>query len=167
MLKTYSNQVYYFFEGKHMKNLIVTFCGHSDFSHNDKIITNLNKIIIDLIENSNATEFSLGAYGNFDYTCKNLLNDIKKKHLNIRTCLYMPYLNNKKFSSLKNDFDEIIFPPIEKTPKKYAILQCNRYMVQKADIVIAYVEYSFGGAAKTLAYAKSQGKRIINLAEML
>ena len=38
-------------------------------------------------------------------------------------------------------------------------------MVDEADLVIAYVMYSWGGAAKTLEYAKRKKKTIINLAE--
>ena len=37
-------------------------------------------------------------------------------------------------------------------------------MVDSADLVIAYVQYSWGGAAKTLEYAKRKKKTIINLA---
>ena len=36
-------------------------------------------------------------------------------------------------------------------------------MVNEADLVIAYVMYSLGGAAKTLEYAKRKKKAIINL----
>ena len=37
-------------------------------------------------------------------------------------------------------------------------------MVEEADLVIAYVMYSWGGAVKTLEYAKRKKKTIINLA---
>ena len=37
-------------------------------------------------------------------------------------------------------------------------------MVEEADLVIAFVAYSWGGAAKTLEYAKRKKKTIINLA---
>ena len=39
------------------------------------------------------------------------------------------------------------------------------YEGDEADLVIAYVTYSWGGAAKTLEYAKRKKKTIINLAE--
>ena len=38
-------------------------------------------------------------------------------------------------------------------------------MVEQADLVIAYVKYSWGGAAKTLEYSKRKKKRIINIAK--
>ena len=37
-------------------------------------------------------------------------------------------------------------------------------MVEEADLVIAYVMYSWGGAAKTLEYAKRKKVSIINIA---
>ena len=36
-------------------------------------------------------------------------------------------------------------------------------MVDSADLVIAYVKYSWGGAAKTLEYAKRRKVPIINI----
>ena len=40
----------------------------------------------------------------------------------------------------------------------------NEWMVDSAELVIAYVKYSWGGASKTLEYAKRKMKQIINLA---
>ena len=37
-------------------------------------------------------------------------------------------------------------------------------MIEKADIVISYVKYSFGGARTTYDYAVRKNKKIINLA---
>ncbi len=36
-------------------------------------------------------------------------------------------------------------------------------MVDKSDYLISYVKHSFGGAAKTLAYAKRKNKIILQL----
>jgi hypothetical protein len=36
-------------------------------------------------------------------------------------------------------------------------------MMKSSDIVIAYVMHSWGGAAKTLTYAKRKHKQIINI----
>ena len=41
----------------------------------------------------------------------------------------------------------------------------NKYMVEKADVVIAYVMHDFGGAYATYTYAKRKGKAIFNLAQ--
>jgi len=36
-------------------------------------------------------------------------------------------------------------------------------MVEQSDAAIAYITHSWGGAAKTLEYAKKQGKRVIRI----
>ena len=61
-------------------------------------------------------------------------------------------------------FDSIIYPEIEKTPPRFAILKRNFWMINKADLVIAYVKHSWGGAAKSFNYAKKLNKKFINLA---
>lgn len=46
-------------------------------------------------------------------------------------------------------------------------LKRSKWVVKEADLVIAYVTYYWGGAAKTLEYAKRKKKTIINLASTL
>ena len=77
-----------------------------------------------------------------------------------------PYLdkNYSKLEFAKYHYDDVIFPPLESVPLKFAILKRNEWMVDEADLVIAYVMYSWGGATKTLEYAKRKKKTIINLA---
>lgn len=52
----------------------------------------------------------------------------------------------------------------EKTQKKLKIIKANQYMVNESDFLICYVKNSWGGAAKTLEYAKQKKKNIYNLA---
>lgn len=52
---------------------------------------------------------------------------------------------------------------IEKTPKKYAIDFRNRWMLDKADTVVAYVTHGWGGAAKFVQLAERKKKTVINL----
>lgn len=64
---------------------------------------------------------------------------------------------------MKRRFDDIIYPPIENVPYKYAIIRRNEWMIDVADFVIAYVKYSWGGAARSLEYAKRKKKNIIQI----
>lgn len=43
----------------------------------------------------------------------------------------------------------------------------NRWMVDRADVCLAYYEGRSGGTAQTVAYATAQGKRVINLYDYL
>ena len=116
-----------------MKN--VTFCGHSKLSEKEKILLKkeLNKKLEKLICNGACT-FLLGGYGDFDRICAYVIRELKKQ-----------------------------YPPIENVPLRYAISKRNEYMVEKADVIIAYVNHSWGGAATTLEYAKRKHKNIQEL----
>lgn len=137
----------------------VAFCGHRMVSETETVRAKLRAIIEQLIEEG-ATEFLLGGYGEFDYLCAHVVYDLKEKYPEIRSILVVPYLNRYQGPNL---YDESEYPPIEKTPKRYAILKRNEYMVEKSDVVVSYVQYGFGGAAKTRDYAVRKKKRIIEV----
>lgn len=58
----------------------------------------------------------------------------------------------------------VTIPDIGRPHPKVAITLRNQWMVDAADLVIAYVENSSGGAYKAMAYAEKTGKPVINLA---
>ena len=64
---------------------------------------------------------------------------------------------------MHNGYDGIVMLPVENTPPKYAILKRNEYMVDQSELLIAYVNHGWGGAAKTLEYAVRKHKKYINL----
>lgn len=70
----------------------------------------------------------------------------------------LPYLD-RTFDAA--DYDETVYPPLENVPRRYAITRRNEYMADCADVIVAYVIHSFGGAYKTLCYAQRKKKRII------
>jgi hypothetical protein len=62
-------------------------------------------------------------------------------------------------------YDSIVYPPIEKSPPRLAIIKRNEWMISKADLIIAYVLHTHGGAYKSLEYARKKNRFIMNLAE--
>ena len=58
-----------------------------------------------------------------------------------------------------------LYPELERVPPRFAITHRNRYMVEKADLVIAYVSRARGGAYQAYRHALRKGKTVINLAE--
>lgn len=147
--------------------MIITFCGHSQVIFTDEEKSVLRNILVDEINKNPTCKFYLGGYGDFDGLCLRTLKDLKNDSLDIELIFITPYLD-KNYSKLvlaKYYYDDVIFPPIESVPRKFAILKRNEWMVEQADLVIAYVKYSWGGAAKALEYAKRKKKRIINLAK--
>ena len=141
--------------------MIITFCGHSDFKETEEYKQKVLDFFERNIGNSSA-DIYLGEHGNFDnfaYTC---CKTYKSTHSNISLIFVSPYLDIKP---QRTDYDALIYPEIENKPLKFAITYRNKYMVEKADFVIAFVYRPFGGAYKTYKYAKSKQKTIFNLAE--
>ena len=147
--------------------MIITFCGHSNCLFKDDIKEQLKNIFLSKIIKNPTCKFYLGGYGNFDRLCLRTLKELKNGFPEIDLIFITPYLdkNYSKLEFAKYHCDDVIFPPLESVPRKFAILKRNEWMVGEADLVIAYVMYSWGGAAKTLEYAKRKKKTIINLAE--
>ena len=147
--------------------MIITFFGHSNCLFNDDIKKQLKNILLDEIIKNPTSKFYLGGYGDFDGLCLRTLRELKHDFPTIEILFITPYLdkNYSKLELAKYYYDNVIFPPIESVPRKFAILKRNEWMVEQADLVIAYVKYSWGGAAKALEYAKRKKKRIINIAK--
>ena len=124
---------------------------------------------MEFLENSirgEAVEFYLGGYGEFDNFAYQCCEKYKKIHNNASLVFITPYLDgysqehNRTLSDL---YDEIIYPEIEDKPLRFAIHYRNRWMVDKADILICGVNHKWGGAYKAYCYAKRRGKTIFNV----
>ena len=136
--------------------MTITFCGHSQISDQDKISKWLDMLLPSLIEGG-AETFYLGDYGDFDRLAAAAVRRQKSAYPSIESVLVLPYLN-KKFDAAA--YDSTTYPPLEKVPPRYAIVRRNEWMVQQSDVVISGVTHSWGGAAKTLDFAKNKGKVI-------
>ena len=62
--------------------------------------------------------------------------------------------------------DTSIYPPIERVPLRFAISKRNEWMMENADLIIAYITHSYGGAYKSLRVAKRKKKKIINIFDL-
>ena len=141
--------------------MIVTFCGHREISLDTQ--KRLTPVLYSEIENlikSGADTFLLGGYGDFDRLCAEVVKTLKDKYPHIISTLVIPYIDRDYDHDL---YDNSEYPPIEKTPKKFAISARNKYMVEKSDVVISYVVLTWGGAYETLSYAKRKKKNIIKM----
>ena len=136
----------------------VTFCGHSQITKADNIANWLRNVTQDLIEQG-ATTFYLGGYGEFDSLAASILREQKKKYPQIELVLVLAYLNTGRDVS---GYDSTVYPPLENVPRRFSISHRNRWMVESADVVVAYVLHDWGGAATTLRCAKQKKKQIIS-----
>ena len=144
--------------------MIVTFCGHRDFVETAEAENQLTMFLEKYARENVRLVCYNGGYGNFDYFAAKCVQRMQEQYSNIRNCLVLPYIDQpflERIEIFKNHFDETIYPLLESVPRKYAIIRRNEWMVDSADIVIAYVTYSWGGAARSLEYAKRKNKNII------
>ncbi len=143
--------------------MTVTFCGHRDFYGDEEVKHWLRETVEGLILRG-ADDFLLGGYGAFDACAASVVRDLKRKYPAIRSTLVLPYLDRKADA---DKYDGTLYPPLENVPRRFAISRRNEYMVNEADVLVAYVTHDWGGAAAMLAYAKRKKKEIINYAEMI
>ena len=144
--------------------MIVTFCGHRDFVETAEAENQLTMFLEKYARENVRLVCYNGGYGNFDYFAAKCVQRMQEQYSNIRNCLVLPYIDQPfldRIAVFTNRFDETIYPPLESVPRKYAIIRRNEWMVDSADVVIACVTYSWGGAARTLEYAKRKNKNII------
>ena len=140
---------------------VVTFCGHGEFYGDEEVKRWLRETVEALILRG-ADDFLLGGYGGFDACAASVVWELKRQYPAIRSTLVLPYLDRTVDAK---KYDGTLCPPLEKVPRRFAISKRNEYMVNEADIVVAYVTHDWGGAAATLAYARRKRKEIINYAE--
>ena len=147
--------------------MIVAFFGHRDFIADDEHIEKIISILNDLV-GDNAVEFYLGGYGYFDAFAYRCCTSFAKTHRNASLAFVTPYITEEyqrnHLTEIKKQYHSVIYPEIENVPKKFAIAYRNRYMVEKADLIICYVKREYGGAFQAIKYAEIKGKTIINIA---
>ena len=149
------------------KKRICCFAGHSKIDNIDFVYKKLLEIIENLIIKENVMDFQVGNYGTFDKLVIKALNELKHKY-DIKTELVLPYLTkeiNKNKEEYYKSYNSILVADIPvSTPQRLKIIKCNEYMIKTCDYLICYVEHSWGGASKTLEFAKkNKNIKIINI----
>lgn len=142
-----------------MKQTICTFAGHREIYVNNTLKEKLKKEIINLIEHHGVSTFYNGGKGGFDWLCAECVKELKNDYPLIKSYLILAYMPKKKNQfdvNLYKKFDATLYPEIENTPPKFAIVKRNEWMIDKSDFLIAYVEHNWGGAYRTLSYARKQ-----------
>ena len=147
--------------------MIITFCGHSQYTESEEDEQKVISLLTELVGDHNA-ELYLGGYGSFDAFARKCGRKYQKTHPNTRLIFVTPYITvNYQKNHLdynKDLYDEILYPSLEDKPLKFAISYRNKWMVEQADYVIAYITHDFGGAYQTYKYAKRKNKSIFNIA---
>lgn len=138
--------------------MVCAFFGHRDAP--SEIRDGIKETVIDLIEERGVTKFYVGNNGDFDRMALSVLKELSEVYPQIDYYVVYAYLPEKDGEV----FEHTIYPEgIEAVPKRFAIDYRNKWIVGQADIVVAYVRRSFGGAVKFVDMAERRGKDIIDL----
>ena len=146
--------------------MIVTFCGHGQF---EKSSENERKLleILETVVKDEPVELYLGEYGDFDALAYDCCKKYQATHPRVSLIFISPYITlsyqKTHLAYQKERYDGILYPEIEDKPLRFAIVYRNRWMVDKADVVICGIAHDWGGAYKTYRYAKKKGKEIYNI----
>lgn len=143
--------------------MIITFVGHGSLCYGEEIFQKVIDTVKASLPSNEKVSFYCGGYGNFDHLCMRACRKLMAEGVFAELVFVTPYLNASSEESKL--YNEILYPPLETVPPRYAISKRNQWMVLQADLIVAYVVNSFGGAYKTLEFAVKKKKNIINLAK--
>ncbi len=149
----------------------VSFFGHRYIENFRVAERKVEDLINKLIQEHEYVEFLIGRDGDFDQIATSAVLRAKHGYAEHRCDLtwVMPYLKaeyTNNAEDFENYYDYVeVCAESEKVHSKQAIQVRNRYMVDRSDLVVFWVERNSGGAYQTMKYAEKQGKKIINIAE--
>lgn len=147
--------------------VVCTFAGHREvFGLGQSRVV---EILERLLEAEQEMTCYVGGKGEFDALCASAVRTLKHRHPDkaISLVLVLPYMEqrlNTDKEYYESRFDEILITiELAGIHYKQAITACNRWMVDRADCLIAMVWRDHGGAYQTLKYAERCCKRIFRV----
>ena len=146
----------------------IAFIGHRYIEGQYRLEDRIEDIIREKLHTKEYVELYVGRNGDFDISVASATKRAQKALGNQNSCLVLLQPYPMKDDEYYEDFyDEVWYPVDPKTHPKLAITKRNQWMIDNADLLVAYVEPDRkGGALTTLKYAQKHGVEIINLAEV-
>ena len=146
----------------------VSFFGHryiEDFRVAERKVEDL---IYKLIQEHEYVEFLVGRDGDFDQIATSAVLRAKHSHAEHRCDItwVMPYLK-AEYTNNAEDFEKYydyveVCAESENVHPKQAIQVRNRYMVDRSNLVVFWVEHKTGGAYQTMKYTINEKKNFVN-----
>ena len=134
------------------------FIGHREAG--PEILPALEAAIEKHISEYGVTEFIVGHYGGFDRLAARALVSAKKRHPDVKLLMLIPYHPAERPIETPHGFDGTFYPPgMESVPRKFAIVQANRNVIDHADYLIAYAWHPASNARDLLQYAQKREQR--------
>lgn len=144
-----------------------TFFGHRNMNA-EQYREKLLHVIVDLIENKGVTQFYSGFRGNFDVCCSSLVYELKVRYPQIKNTMvlsYIPKATKNLYDSftLPEYFDDSVYLLERSVPKRFAIIETNKCLVDKVDYIVSGVILHSGGAYTACEYAHKRKKTVISV----
>ena len=140
------------------------FIGHREAD--ERLLPCLISTIEKLVSQENVTCFYVGGYGGFDRIAAGAVKRVKRGHPEIILMLVLPYHPAERSIQTPYGFDGTYYPEgMEAVPRRFAIVQANKHMVENVDWLVAYVRHGASNSSKVLAYAQKRGIRCVNIDE--
>lgn len=134
------------------------FIGHREAG--SEILPALEDAIEKHISEYGVTEFIVGHYGGFDRLASRALVSAKKRHPEVKLLMLIPYHPAERPVETPLYFDGTFYPPgMESVPRRYAIVKANRYLIDHADYLIAYVWHPASNARNLLEHALKRERK--------
>ena len=147
----------------------VSFFGHRYIDNFRLAEKKVDKLIYKLLQEHEYVEFLVGRDGDFDQIATSAVLKAKHSHAVNRCDItwVMPYLK-AEYTNNAEDFDKYydyveVCPESAKAYPKKAIQVRNRYMVDRSDLTVFWVEHEKGGAYRMMRYVGKLYKKYINL----
>ena len=152
--------------------MIISFAGHATISYDSRVKEIVKEQIRKYMTDANGITCYLGGYGSFDAICACACRELKQECTGIELVYIAPYISlseQAKIQEMQRNgvYDVSIYPPIEGAPPRFAISKRNEWMMTNADVIIAYVAHSYGGAYRSLQIARRRKKKIINICDFM
>lgn len=154
-----------------LKPFTVALFGHRYLDDQITVENLLENVIKRILDQKEYVLFLVGRNGEFDQCASSTVLRMRKKYRedNSELVLLLPYLTaecKNNVGTFNNYYTnvEISYKAAKAHPKS-AIQIRNREMVDRADLIVCYVDHKGGGAYETLKYAKKRRKTFINLFE--
>ena len=143
----------------------IAFFGHANYLSKEED----GKTVILLIEQKakgERVDFYLGGYGSFSSFGYSCAINYRKKYAETRIFFVTPYLGrwlDESRAYLTAKYDDILFPPIENVPPRFAILRRNEWIIDQVDFVVFYVNRNYGGAYRAMRYCMRKQREYKNI----
>ena len=147
----------------------VSLFGHREVPYEPTMEAALEQIVRHLLQTHSYVSFLLGRDGEFDRLAASIIQQVRKEwgDHNSELVWVMPYLKQDYLRNQEN-YDQY-YTYIEVCEEsasahfKAAIGIRNQVMIDRSDLVIAYVRRQTGGVASALRYAQQQNVPIITI----